>query len=88
MIERGRWAKLELIDRQCFTCGKIDDELHAIAECKLYTLWRKKYLPKSLYEKPSMYKLLHFIDNAQNTELRNLGIFWHRVFDYIHKNVI
>ena len=88
MIERGRWKKLELIDRQCRTCGKIDDEYHAITECKMYAIWRKKYLPLWLYTKPSMYKLITFLDNVKDTELRNLGLFWNKVDRYLQNFVI
>ncbi len=60
MIERGRWRNLELIDRECFNCGKLDDEFHAIVECSLFTTWRKNLLPDWLYVKPSMQKLMFF----------------------------
>ena len=88
MIERGRWQKIDIIERQCFTCGKLDDELHAIAECKLYTSWRRQYLPKWLYDKPSMFKLINFLDSAKNKDIRNFGIFCHKVIDYVHKYII
>ena len=88
MIERGRWKKLEVADRECFHCGKLDDELHAITECNLFRIWRTQYLPKWLYTRPSMYKLLNFMDNVKDNELRNFGIFCHKVLDYINKNVI
>ena len=80
--------KLEVIDRECNACGKLEDEFHVITECKLYSIWRKKYLPKSLYIRPSMYKLVNFLDSVKNQDLRDFGIFCFKVFDYISKNVI
>ena len=88
MIERGRWRKLELVDRQCFNCGQLDDELHAITACKLFKNLRTKYLPKWLYTRPSMYKLIIYMDNVKGNELKNFGIFCHKVLDYIDKNII
>ena len=88
LIERGRWVKLEIVDRQCLTCGKLDDELHVLTECKLFTNWRSSFLPNWLYNKPSMYKLISFLDTVKDNELRKLGIFCHKVFDYILKNIV
>ena len=34
MIERGRWRKLDLIDRICFDCNEVEDEFHVIMSCK------------------------------------------------------
>ena len=88
MIERGRWLKLELIDRECTSCGKLDDELHVLTECSLYTTWRKKYLPNWLYNRPSMYKLVTFLDNVKGKQLINFGLYCHKVNDYINKNIL
>ena len=88
MIERGRWMKLEVVDRECFTCGKLDDELHCITECSLYIKWRKQFLPKWLYTNPSMHKLVHFLDYVNGKELRNFGIFCHKVINYIQNSII
>ena len=88
MIERGRWLKLELIDRECTSCGKLDDEFHVLTECRLYTTWRKKYLPNWLYNRPSMHKLVTFLDNVKGKQLINFGLYCHKVNDYINKNII
>ena len=88
MIERGRWNKLELIDRQCSTCFKLEDEYHVIIECPLYHNIRKIFLPKYLYCNPSMFKLIEFIDNAKGIELRNFGIYCHKMCKYYNENII
>ena len=88
MIERGRWSKLELIDRQCSTCFKLEDEYHVIVECPLYHNIRKTFLPKYLYCNPSMFKLIEFIDSAKGIELRNFGIYCHKICKYYNENII
>ena len=88
MIERGRWMKLEVIDRECTRCGKLEDELHAITECKLFSIWRKKYLPRWLYTKPSMYKLITFLDNSKDRETRRFGLFCYKIINYIQKYIV
>jgi len=54
MIERGSWNNPEVIDRQCSTCFKLEEEYHCIIECQRYNEWRQLYL----YVKPSMFKKL------------------------------
>ena len=36
MIETGRYENLEVADRTCPFCGKVEDEKHAIFECNVY----------------------------------------------------
>ena len=80
--------KLEVVDRECFKCGKLDDELHCITECSLYVKWRKQFIPKWLYTNPSMYKLLNFLVYVKGKELKNFGIFCHKVINYIQSYII
>jgi len=87
-IERGRWKKLEIMDRQCSTCFKLEDEYHIIIECSLYVSWRKLYLPKNLCINPCMFKLVKFLDNVKGKELRNFGIYCHKVFKYYSENIL
>ena len=88
MVERGRWNNLELIDRQCSNCYKVEDEYHIIMECPLYKEWRNIYLPSSLLKKPSMFNLINFIDTIKNKDLRSFGIYCHKVFKYYNENIL
>jgi len=88
MIEHGRWKNLEIMDRQRSTCFKLEDEYHIIIECSLYVSWRKVYLPKNLYINPCMFKLVKFLDNIKVTDLRNFGIYCHKVYRYYSKNIL
>ena len=71
--------KLEIIDIQFLICGKLDNEYHVITECMLFAKWRSIFLPKWLYNKPSMYKLIHFIDSIKYDDARKLVIFCHTI---------
>ena len=86
MIERGRWKKLELIDRQCISCNDIEDEYHVIMCCKKYKNIRQKYLPETIYKKPSMYKFINLLNSKNIKELRNLGLFIFNVFKMYEEN--
>ena len=65
LIERGRWKNLELIDRQCITCDDIEDEFHIVMCCKKYKDLRHKYLPETLYNRPSMYKFINLLNRKK-----------------------
>ena len=88
MIERGRWLNLEVVDRQCMVCNKIEDEYHVIVECTLYVEWRKKYVPKSLTKNPSMFKFIKLLNNLKDNELRLFGLFCNKILDYYSKYII
>ena len=80
LIERGRWKNLELIDRQCITCDDIEDEFHIVMCCKKYKDLRHKYLPETLYNRPSMYKFINLLNSKNVTVLRKLGLFLFNVY--------
>ena len=42
-IETGRHCNIELLDRKCSRCDKIEDEVHFSVECPLYDLTRNKF---------------------------------------------
>ena len=43
LIESGRYLKLEIADRICKRCNKVEDETHFLIECSLYTVTRQKF---------------------------------------------
>ena len=43
LIEQGRYSKLEVAERLCKKCNKIEDKIHFLIECKLYDSMRKKF---------------------------------------------
>ena len=88
MIERGRWRNLELVDRICFKCNEVEDEYHVVMCCSKYKDLRTKYLPKELFNRPSMFKSIEFINCENIRHLRNLGLFVYNVFKQYEKDEI
>ena len=90
MIERGRWhrPKLEYPDRVCEECGVVEDEYHIIIECKRFDSFRTKFLPKFLIVRPNMYKFISFINTTTGKNLKNFGLFCHRVLFNYNNNVL
>ena len=80
MVERGRWNNLEYVDRICFECNDIEDEFHVVMCCRKYSKLRKQYLPSTLYEKPSMFKFLNYLNCENVSKLKKLGLFMYHVF--------
>ena len=43
LIETGRHSKIEVSDRKCSRCNKVEDEIHFGVECLLYNLTKDKF---------------------------------------------
>ena len=43
LIEKERHSKIEVSDRKCSRCNKVEDEIHFSVECLLYDLTRDKF---------------------------------------------
>ena len=80
-VERGRWKKIEYADRKCNVCEDIDDEYHFVVCCPRFHNLRIKYLPKSLYINPSMYKFTQFLNSQDLYKIKRLGLFLHLAFN-------
>ena len=75
----------DLADSQALyiTCDELEDEMHVFLECQRYNVSRRKYLPSKLYEKPSMFKFIDFLQKADGKILSDLAIFCSKVLkDY------
>lgn len=60
--------------RLCIFCHlDVEDEYHFIFKCSMYHEYRKLYIKKYYWYKPSMYKLLQLLSTENTTELSNLG---------------
>ena len=90
MIEHGRWQrhKVEYPERMCEECRVIEDEYHIIVECKRFHSFRKRLLPKFLIERPNMYKLITFINTTSGKNLKDFGLFCHKVLLHYNNNVL
>lgn len=87
-IERGRWNNTNYLDRKCLQCNDIEDEYHFVLICSKYNDLRIKYIPKTYFTKPSMYKFLNLINNGNDRVLKNLGLFLHHAFKRYTANEI
>ena len=72
MVERGRWVrpKIDYLLRRCQQCEDIEDEYHIIMICTRFTALRKRLLPKNLYNNPSLFKLINFINTSTGKDLK------------------
>ena len=73
MIERGSWQRPKL-DRElhvCKVCKIIEDELHFILICPLYSTLRSHYIDKKYWQNPSLTKLVE-IFNSNKKDLYGL----------------
>ena len=78
-IQTGRYARNRL-DRHLRICqlcdnGDIEDEFHFIFVCRIYNDIRKKYIKKSAYIRPSVFKLVQLFQTSDRSSLVNLSLF-------------
>ena len=77
-IECGRWARptrIPIGERRCVNCNIIEDALHFVIECNMYTDLRIKYIPKYYWERPSMYKFVEFVNTTSFKLLRKSSVY-------------
>ena len=68
--ERGRWNKTEFHERKCIICDDVEDEYHFVLCCPRYHDLRSKYIPKTLYQRPSMFKFIEFLNCKDMLKLK------------------
>ena len=54
-IERGRYLNLKVEDRQCSICNVIEDEIHALCQCKKFNVLRIQ-MYQTIIKKLNIYK--------------------------------
>ena len=62
-IEVGRYHNIERKDRVCTLCSSNDigDEYHYLVICPYFYANRLQFIPKYVYEKPSVFKFCEFM---------------------------
>ena len=88
LIERGRWNNTAFENRKCLLCDEIEDEYHFVVVCTKFHDLRIKYLPKMLYQRPSMYKFVNFLNSKNVSDLRKIGLFLHHAFNLYNKDEV
>ena len=90
-VETGRWRRPDPIPyerRYCASCrNKIEDEYHMLFECELYDELRNTLIPRYFRTRPSMFKLIEFINSASNKQIRGLAKFVYNAFK-IRSNLV
>jgi len=78
-MQTGRYdrPRTEPEDRYCLCCDlrDLEDEYHFVCICPCYMAIRKKYLRKDLYDNPSMFKFINYLNSQNKIELVNLSSF-------------
>ena len=86
--ERGRWNRTEFHERKCIICDDVEDEYHFVLCCPRYHELRSKYIPKTLYQRPSMFKFIEFLNCKDMLSLKNLGLYlFHAFKKYVDEDV-
>ena len=88
MNERGRWLKINYNLRFCSLCNVLEDEFHIINVCPRYINLREQYIPRNIYHKPSMIKLINLINCSKGKRIKTLGIFCHKVYEAYKRDVL
>ena len=90
MVERGRWEKpkKDFGNRLCDICNEIEDEFHVIFHCSRFIDLRNQYIDESLVQNPNMYTLVKLIDIKDESSLRKLGTFFHKIFKVYDSSVL
>ena len=83
-IETGRY-KQQRTDRslrKCQFCNSqdLEDEYHFLLICPLYTDIRKKYISKSYFDRPSVYKFVYLMSSTDTYIQKKLGRYVHDSF--------
>ena len=82
-VVTGNWHKPRPIpynQRLCNICNKVEDEYHVIFECRKFDNLRKRYIPETARNHPSMYKLVSLLSTKDAAILKNLAIFIYKAF--------
>ena len=74
-VEQGRYHNVSRNERICKMCSnsEIEDEFHFLLVCPFYDNFRKMYIKKYYYKKPSTYKLIQLLSTENVSELCKLG---------------
>ena len=83
-IETGRY-KQQRTDRslrKCQFCNSqdLEDEYFFLLICPLYTDIRKKYISKSYFVRPSVYKFVYLMSSTDTYIQKKLGQYVHESF--------
>ena len=76
-IETGSWARPRIVpeERVCPVCMVVEDELHTVLICPLYSTLREHYIAPEYCIAPSLDKFCNLFNSSDTRVLNNLGFF-------------
>ena len=76
MIEVGWYYGIDREERHCPYCEcVVEDELHFLLVCPLYSVLRSRYIEDRYYLDPSIHNMQLLMSSKNETLLRNLACF-------------
>ena len=87
-IQTGRYApnRVARNERICVYCDSndIEDEYHFICVCRKFNDFRKKFIKKYYYTRPSMFKFIQLMQSSNIKILHNLCLFIRESLKFRH----
>ena len=83
-IEVGRWHKpqpLDVSDRKCILCNKLEDEYHFLLECPLYDNLRSTYIKPYFWKRINTFKFAQLLSSTNSTTIKNLSTYICKAFN-------
>jgi len=78
-MQTGRYDRPRIVpkERYCLCCDTrdLEDEYHFICICPRYGVIRRKYVHKDIYQNPSMFKFIKYLNSWNKVELVKLSMF-------------
>ena len=88
-IEAGRWHKPNKIpynERKCKLCKTIEDEMHFLLECPMFSDIRMLYIKKYYWKHSSMIKFIELLKSENENIVKNLALFVYKGFEIRNNN--
>ena len=83
-IEAGGWSRpvrKPIAERLCFLCNTLEDEVHCILECPVYSDFRSQYIKKKFWKRPNMLKFIELMTSENQAVLQKLACYVHKSFE-------
>ena len=80
-VEKGRWYRQDLINRQCRLCNlnEIGDEFHYLLKCNFFTADITTFISNRLCRNPKVYTYKNVMNTKNKKLLLALGKFFTKV---------
>ena len=80
-IERGRWESnmLDVKNRKCIICNKVEDEFHCLVECPKFNNERRGLLTSDLENNPCFYWFVKYFQTSDLKIQRKLALLCYKI---------